>query len=231
MPRLRRPWSSCLVLDFAEPPVVRLATGLATYPDAAVICGEITRDPASPTHVTNPSVLVEVLSQQLASCASTVKSQLRCRLVLTGKRSSPTTPTQIRELWTQLEGNEPPHVERLLLTLEAINLQVKEADKEIRQIVKPEDESPRTGNLRLTHPPLHSRGQLRDQRRQPSRLNRPFRTSPRRISTDDVRTSSPRARTQPALSCALRTVTWPATAPTMRGCLMIRGAGPEPRET
>jgi Uma2 family endonuclease len=39
-----------------------LATGLATYPAAAVICGEVSRDPASPTHVTNPSVLFEVLS-------------------------------------------------------------------------------------------------------------------------------------------------------------------------
>lgn len=39
-----------------------LATGLATYPDAAVICGEVARDPTSPTHVTNPSVIVEVLS-------------------------------------------------------------------------------------------------------------------------------------------------------------------------
>jgi Uma2 family endonuclease len=39
-----------------------LATGLATYPDAAVICGDVVRDPASPTHVTNPTVLVEVLS-------------------------------------------------------------------------------------------------------------------------------------------------------------------------
>ncbi len=38
------------------------ATGLATYPDAAVICGEPMRDPDSPTHVTNPAVIVEVLS-------------------------------------------------------------------------------------------------------------------------------------------------------------------------
>jgi Uma2 family endonuclease len=38
------------------------ATGLATYPDAAVICGEPVRDPESPTHVTNPAVIVEVLS-------------------------------------------------------------------------------------------------------------------------------------------------------------------------
>ncbi len=39
-----------------------LATGLATYPDAAVVCGDIMRDPSSPTHVTNPRVIVEVLS-------------------------------------------------------------------------------------------------------------------------------------------------------------------------
>jgi Uma2 family endonuclease len=40
-----------------------LATGLATYADATVICGEPARDPASPTHVTNPTVLIEVLSK------------------------------------------------------------------------------------------------------------------------------------------------------------------------
>ena len=39
-----------------------LATGLATYPDAAVICGEPARDPSSVTHVTNPTVVIEVLS-------------------------------------------------------------------------------------------------------------------------------------------------------------------------
>jgi Uma2 family endonuclease len=38
------------------------ATGLATYPDAAVICGDPARDPGSPTHVTNPTAIVEVLS-------------------------------------------------------------------------------------------------------------------------------------------------------------------------
>ena len=38
-----------------------VATGLATYPDAAIVCGEPARDPASPTHVTNPKVVVEVL--------------------------------------------------------------------------------------------------------------------------------------------------------------------------
>jgi Uma2 family endonuclease len=39
-----------------------LSTGLATYPDVTVICGPSRRDPDSATHVTNPTVLVEVLS-------------------------------------------------------------------------------------------------------------------------------------------------------------------------
>ena len=39
-----------------------LATGLATYPDVTVICGPSERDPESATHVTNPKLVVEVLS-------------------------------------------------------------------------------------------------------------------------------------------------------------------------
>lgn len=41
-----------------------LATGRATYPDAAMVCGPIERDPADPSGmtVTNPTLLVEVLS-------------------------------------------------------------------------------------------------------------------------------------------------------------------------
>lgn len=54
-----RPYSSDLRIRVS-------ATGLATYPDAAVICGEPARDAASPTHVTNPNVVVEVLSPSTA---------------------------------------------------------------------------------------------------------------------------------------------------------------------
>jgi Uma2 family endonuclease len=39
-----------------------LATGLATYPDVTVVCGELERDPDSPATVVNPRVVVEVLS-------------------------------------------------------------------------------------------------------------------------------------------------------------------------
>lgn len=39
-----------------------LETGLATYPDASVVCGPTVRDPDKKTNVTNPRVLVEVTS-------------------------------------------------------------------------------------------------------------------------------------------------------------------------
>lgn len=38
------------------------ATGLATYPDASIVCGSIERDPEDANTLTNPVVLVEVLS-------------------------------------------------------------------------------------------------------------------------------------------------------------------------
>jgi Uma2 family endonuclease len=39
-----------------------LETGLATYPDITVVCGALETDPDDPHGVTNPTVLVEVLS-------------------------------------------------------------------------------------------------------------------------------------------------------------------------
>ncbi len=42
------------------------ATGLATYPDVTVVCGRSERDANSSTHVTNPKILVEVLSPATA---------------------------------------------------------------------------------------------------------------------------------------------------------------------
>jgi Uma2 family endonuclease len=39
-----------------------LETGLATYPDASVVCGPTVRDPDKKTNVTNPRVLVEITS-------------------------------------------------------------------------------------------------------------------------------------------------------------------------
>lgn len=38
-------------------------TGLTTYPDVSVICGPIERDPDDPNTATNPTLIVEVLSE------------------------------------------------------------------------------------------------------------------------------------------------------------------------
>jgi Uma2 family endonuclease len=40
-----------------------LQTGLATYPDVTVVCGASERDPADENSVTNPTLIVEVLSR------------------------------------------------------------------------------------------------------------------------------------------------------------------------
>ncbi len=42
------------------------ATGLATSPDAVVICGELMRDPEDRVALTNPALIVEVLSDSTA---------------------------------------------------------------------------------------------------------------------------------------------------------------------
>ena len=52
---------------FSEALRVRaLATGFAGYPDVTVVCGELQRDPRNSSTVTNPTVLVEVLSPSTA---------------------------------------------------------------------------------------------------------------------------------------------------------------------
>lgn len=42
-------------------------TGLATYPDATVVCGELRRDPVAKNIVLNPTVIVEVTSDSTDS--------------------------------------------------------------------------------------------------------------------------------------------------------------------
>jgi Uma2 family endonuclease len=50
-----RPYSSDLRIAIRE-------AGVYTYSDVSVVCDPVQRDPDSPTHVTNPRVVVEVLS-------------------------------------------------------------------------------------------------------------------------------------------------------------------------
>lgn len=48
-------------------------TGLATYPDLSVVCGHIEADPENEHTITNPVLLVEVLSASTAAYDRTVK--------------------------------------------------------------------------------------------------------------------------------------------------------------
>lgn len=56
----------CVVLE-SNARVRVLATGNAYYPDASVVCGRIDIDPADAHSMTNPSLLVEVLSRSTES--------------------------------------------------------------------------------------------------------------------------------------------------------------------
>lgn len=49
------------------------STGLATYPDVTVVCGELERDPESHPTVVNPTVVIEVLSDGTESYDRTEK--------------------------------------------------------------------------------------------------------------------------------------------------------------
>ncbi|HWO22175.1 MAG TPA: Uma2 family endonuclease [Kofleriaceae bacterium] len=44
-----------------------LEASIATYADVTVVCDPVERDPESPTHVTNPRVVIEVLSKSTES--------------------------------------------------------------------------------------------------------------------------------------------------------------------
>ena len=70
---------------------------------------------------------------------NTVKSQLRGRLISSTPRRSKAMPAQIRQLWVELEGETPAHVERLLMLIEALDAQIAEADKEIRNLAKKDE--------------------------------------------------------------------------------------------
>lgn len=52
-----------------------LATGLATYPDVTVVCGELAVDPENRDTVVNPRVVVEVLSDSTEKYDRGVKLQ------------------------------------------------------------------------------------------------------------------------------------------------------------
>src|SRR5262249_23805624 len=57
-----------------------LATGLCTYPDGSVVCGRIELDPEDKNTLTNPIVLVEVLSDSTESY-DRIEKQAHYRLI------------------------------------------------------------------------------------------------------------------------------------------------------
>jgi len=60
---LRRDTDTSRCRIFSSDLRVRIpATGLSTYPDVAMVCGDVEYDADDPNAVTNPSLLVEVLS-------------------------------------------------------------------------------------------------------------------------------------------------------------------------
>ncbi len=81
----------------------------------------------------------DALVSSRTKLTNTVKSQLRGHLVSSCPRRSKLLPTTIRKLWVDLQGKTPPHVERLLATIELLDVQIAEADKEIRGLVKADE--------------------------------------------------------------------------------------------
>ena len=53
--------SNCRVFN-SDLRVRVLATGLGTYPDVSVVCGDLQRDPEDASTIVNPTLIVEVLS-------------------------------------------------------------------------------------------------------------------------------------------------------------------------
>jgi Uma2 family endonuclease len=94
-----------------------LATGLATYPDVTVICGPSERDPSSPSHVTNPAVIVEVLSPSTADYDRGEKLEhyrripsLTCVLLVDGEGRQVEAWTRSVSGWEQARFAEGEHV-------------------------------------------------------------------------------------------------------------------------
>src|SRR5690348_7054492 len=64
----------------------------------------------------------DALVSSRTKLTNTVKSQLRGRLISSTPRRSKAMPAQIRQLWVELEGETPAHVERLLMLIEALDV-------------------------------------------------------------------------------------------------------------
>ena len=102
-----------------------LATGLATYPDVSVVCGRIEIDPENRNTITNPIVLVEVLSDSTESYDRSIKlahyrkiESLRDYLLVAQHEARIEHYSRNDDgTWT-LRDVSPPHVVRLSIGAE-----------------------------------------------------------------------------------------------------------------
>lgn len=83
-----------------------LATGLATYPDAAVVCGRSERDPDDPSAVTNPTVLIEVTSKSSAAYDRGDKREHCARIPALRAYVVVSHEERRIDLWTRTDGGE-----------------------------------------------------------------------------------------------------------------------------
>lgn len=78
----------------------------------------------------------DALVSSRTQLVNTVKSQLRGHLVLTRPRFNGLMAERIRKAWTELLGEVPDYVERLLTSIEDLTKQIKASDKQVREIAK-----------------------------------------------------------------------------------------------
>jgi transposase len=78
----------------------------------------------------------ELLLQTRTQLINHVKGWMRTQLWRMRRGSPSTLPDRVRAKATAQQVAVPPHIERVLVTLEALNLQTKEADHELRTLAK-----------------------------------------------------------------------------------------------
>lgn len=78
-----------------------LATGLATYPDVSIICGEPELDPESKHTITNPRVVVEVSSRSTERYDRGLKLQHYQKIPTLGAVVLVSQPAQRSEVWSR----------------------------------------------------------------------------------------------------------------------------------
>jgi Uma2 family endonuclease len=83
-----------------------LGTGLATYPDVTVVCGQSERDPSDANAVTNPTLVVEVLSPSTEEYDRGDKFEHYKRIAALRQYVLVSHREREIEVWSRSSGNE-----------------------------------------------------------------------------------------------------------------------------